>query len=89
MHTQQNVNSYKFNSHLTANSQDLHYKNQSVNAAFGNSIMRCVHSKIHTAVLLIKLLFVYVDFSLFGAPSSKVKFVNVCVGEWMQCSIYL
>jgi len=51
--------------------------------------MRSVYSEIRAAaVLLIRLLFGYADFSLFGAPSSKVKCVNVC-GEWRQSSTYL
>jgi hypothetical protein len=42
--------------------------------------MHYVYSEIRTAVLLIKILCGYAGFSLFGAPSSKVKFVDVCGG---------
>lgn len=40
--------------------------------------MHYVYNEIHTAVLLIKILSRYADFSLVGAPLNKVKFVNVC-----------
>ena len=50
--------------------------------------MRSVYFEIRAAaVLVIKLLFGYADFSLFGAPSSKVKFVNVCGG--MEAKLHL
>ena len=89
MHGQQNKKTYEFSSHLTVNSQDLHCKNQSVNGAFGKSIMHYVCNEIRTAVLLIKILCGYADFSLFGAPSSEVKFVNVFGGMEVELHLFV
>jgi len=51
--------------------------------------VRYVYIEIRTAVLLIKIMFGYADFSLFGAPSSKVKCVNVCGGIEVELHLFV
>ena len=51
--------------------------------------MHCVYSEIRTAVLLIKILCGYADFSLVGSPLSKVKFVNVCGGMEVKLHLFV
>ena len=46
-------------------------------------------NEIRTAVLLIKILCGYEDFSLFGAPSSKVKFAKVYGGMDVELHLFV